>query len=177
MPCCDNLWPVRLRGPADVQGTLSTRQWPTYFTWYSTLLYKLRGPGPLFRDRGSQRRWTDSRVLYMPRVRNWKHFSKCFTQLTRKLTTRFLENSANYNFGVKPETEEQIHDVKLPPWAWEDPLLFIVLNRRVSATSMALSASKWWWGFWRLSKVPLLVSNYQRGLTWFGDPINVTLNH
>ena len=31
------------------------------------------------------------------------------------------------------ESEERIHDVKLPPWAREDPLLFIVLNRRVSA--------------------------------------------
>lgn len=33
-------------------------------------------------------------------------------------------------------TGERIHDVKLPPWARQDPLLFIVLNRRVSAISL-----------------------------------------
>ena len=46
---------------------------------------------------------------------------------------RFLENSANHDFGVMQGSEERIHDVKLPPWARDDPLLFIVLNRRVSA--------------------------------------------
>ncbi|KAJ3506661.1 hypothetical protein NLJ89_g6748 [Agrocybe chaxingu] len=42
----------------------------------------------------------------------------------------FLENSANHDFGVLQQTGEKIHDVKLPPWARQDPLLFIVLNRR-----------------------------------------------
>jgi hypothetical protein len=65
----------------------------------------------------------------MSRVR---FFSLVFTQLTRKLLTRFLENSANHDFGVMQESGERIHDVKLPPWARQDPLLFIVLNRRVS---------------------------------------------
>ena len=49
------------------------------------------------------------------------------------LSTRFLENSANHDFGAMQESGERIHDVKLPPWARQDPLLFIVLNRRVSA--------------------------------------------
>lgn len=44
---------------------------------------------------------------------------------------RFLENSANHNFGVLQQTGEKIHDVKLPPWARQDPLLFITLNRKV----------------------------------------------
>ena len=65
----------------------------------------------------------------MSRVR---FFSLVFTQLTRKLLTRFLENSANHDFGVMQESGERIHDVKLPPWARQDPLVFIVLNRRVS---------------------------------------------
>jgi Beige/BEACH domain len=71
----------------------------------------------------------------MSRVRNTNHFfPSVFTQLTRKLlSTRFLENSANHDFGVMQESGEKIHDVKLPPWARQDPLLFIVLNRRVSA--------------------------------------------
>lgn len=69
----------------------------------------------------------------MPRVRTEKFFL-LFTQLTRNLSTiRFLENSANHDFGAMQESGERIHDVKLPPWARQDPLLFIVLNRRVSA--------------------------------------------
>lgn len=44
---------------------------------------------------------------------------------------RFLENSANLDFGVQQNTGEKIHDVKLPPWAKNDPLLFIVLHRKV----------------------------------------------
>ncbi|TBU31477.1 beach-domain-containing protein [Dichomitus squalens] len=42
----------------------------------------------------------------------------------------FLENSANLDFGVQQNTGEKIHDVKLPPWAKQDPLLFIVMNRK-----------------------------------------------
>ncbi|TFK65264.1 beach-domain-containing protein [Pluteus cervinus] len=42
----------------------------------------------------------------------------------------FLENSANLDFGVLQHTGERIHDVKLPPWARQDPLLFITQNRR-----------------------------------------------
>ncbi|KAJ7151346.1 beach-domain-containing protein [Mycena crocata] len=42
----------------------------------------------------------------------------------------FLENSANLDFGVQQNTGERIHDVKLPPWAKKDPLLFIIMNRK-----------------------------------------------
>lgn len=49
------------------------------------------------------------------------------------IRSRFLENSANIDFGVQQNTGERIHDVKLPPWAKQDPLLFIILNRRVSS--------------------------------------------
>ncbi|KAF9067929.1 beach-domain-containing protein [Rhodocollybia butyracea] len=42
----------------------------------------------------------------------------------------FLENSANHDFGVLQATGERIHDVKLPPWAKQDPLLFIIMNRK-----------------------------------------------
>ncbi|KAF7319612.1 hypothetical protein HMN09_00301600 [Mycena chlorophos] len=42
----------------------------------------------------------------------------------------FLENSSNLDFGVQQNNGERIHDVKLPPWAKQDPLLFIVMNRR-----------------------------------------------
>jgi hypothetical protein len=55
-----------------------------------------------------------------------------FYAIDEELSTRFLENSANHDFGVMQGSEERIHDVKLPPWARQDPLLFIVLNRRVS---------------------------------------------
>ncbi|KAF5370942.1 hypothetical protein D9615_009793 [Tricholomella constricta] len=48
----------------------------------------------------------------------------------------FLENSANLDFGVQQNTGERIHDVKLPPWARDDPLLFIVLNRRALESSI-----------------------------------------
>ena len=44
---------------------------------------------------------------------------------------RFLENSANLNFGVQQSSGERIHHVKLPPWAKDDPLLFVTLNRQV----------------------------------------------
>ncbi|KAJ3833898.1 hypothetical protein F5878DRAFT_545746 [Lentinula raphanica] len=42
----------------------------------------------------------------------------------------FLENSSDLDFGVQQNTGERIHDVKLPPWAKQDPLLFIIMNRR-----------------------------------------------
>ncbi|RPD65419.1 beach-domain-containing protein [Lentinus tigrinus ALCF2SS1-7] len=42
----------------------------------------------------------------------------------------FLENSQNLDFGVQQSSGEKIHDVKLPPWARNDPLLFVVLNRK-----------------------------------------------
>ncbi|KAJ3905440.1 hypothetical protein F5879DRAFT_742889 [Lentinula edodes] len=42
----------------------------------------------------------------------------------------FLENSSNLDFGVQQNTGERIHDVKLPPWAKQDPLLFIIMNRK-----------------------------------------------
>lgn len=41
----------------------------------------------------------------------------------------FLENVDEHDFGVS-SNGERIHDVKLPPWAREDPLLFITMNRR-----------------------------------------------
>ncbi|TFY62229.1 hypothetical protein EVJ58_g3994 [Rhodofomes roseus] len=41
----------------------------------------------------------------------------------------FLENSARIDFGVQQSTGERIDDVKLPPWAKRDPLLFISLHR------------------------------------------------
>ncbi|KAG6836952.1 hypothetical protein H0H93_000593 [Arthromyces matolae] len=47
----------------------------------------------------------------------------------------FLENAANLDFGVQQNTGERIHDVKLPPWARHDPLLFIVMNRRALESS------------------------------------------
>lgn len=43
----------------------------------------------------------------------------------------FLENSSNLNFGISQSTGERIHNVKLPAWAKGDPLLFIVMHRRV----------------------------------------------
>ncbi|KAF9449865.1 beach-domain-containing protein [Macrolepiota fuliginosa MF-IS2] len=42
----------------------------------------------------------------------------------------FLENTANHDFGVQQSTGERIHDVKLPLWAKDDPLLFVSLHRR-----------------------------------------------
>lgn len=48
---------------------------------------------------------------------------------------RFLENTANHDFGVQQTTGERIHDVKLPPWARQDSLLFITINRRVGFLS------------------------------------------
>ncbi|KAG2346496.1 beach-domain-containing protein [Suillus weaverae] len=43
----------------------------------------------------------------------------------------FLENSSSLDFGISQTTGERIHDVKLPVWAKGDPLLFIVMHRRV----------------------------------------------
>lgn len=44
---------------------------------------------------------------------------------------RFLQNLNNLDFGVQQSTGEKIHDVKLPPWAKGDPLLFIMEHRKV----------------------------------------------
>jgi hypothetical protein len=58
-----------------------------------------------------------------------------------ELLDRFLENSANLDFGVQQNTGEPIHHVVLPPWAKKDPLLFIVMNRRVTTFSSFLHGS------------------------------------
>ena len=44
---------------------------------------------------------------------------------------RFLENYQKLDFGILQQTGERIDHVKLPPWARQDPLLFIAMNRRV----------------------------------------------
>ena len=57
---------------------------------------------------------------------------------------RFLENSANIDFGVQQNSGERIHDAKLPPWAKQDPLLFIILNRKVRELDVALLCHHDW---------------------------------
>ncbi|KAI6157101.1 hypothetical protein BKA82DRAFT_965252 [Pisolithus tinctorius] len=41
----------------------------------------------------------------------------------------FLENLSHLDFGVSHSTGEKIDDVKLPPWAKDDPLFFVTLHR------------------------------------------------
>jgi hypothetical protein len=53
------------------------------------------------------------------------------------LSIRFLENSANLDFGIM-NTGERIHHVKLPPWAKDDPMLFVTINRLVSINEEAM---------------------------------------
>ncbi|KAG5645385.1 hypothetical protein DXG03_006338 [Asterophora parasitica] len=60
------------------------------------------------------------------------------------VTCRFLENSANLDFGVQQNTGERIHDVRLPPWARDDPLLFIIMNRRVSCSDYRIMTGSNW---------------------------------
>lgn len=62
---------------------------------------------------------------------------------------RFLENSANHDFGTQ-QTGERIHDVKLPPWAHQDPFLFITMNRRALESTIVSEQLPAWidliWG-------------------------------
>jgi hypothetical protein len=75
----------------------------------------------------------------IPEFFNCPECVRLFLIISRRVTihsfihhpSRFLENSANIDFGVQQNTGERIHDVKLPPWAKQDPLLFITLNRKV----------------------------------------------
>ncbi|PPQ75051.1 hypothetical protein CVT24_010464 [Panaeolus cyanescens] len=61
----------------------------------------------------------------------------------------FLENSANHDFGTQ-QSGERIHDVKLPPWAHEDPFLFITMNRRALESTIVSEQLPAWidliWG-------------------------------
>ena len=75
-------------------------------------------------------------AMYGNSYRNFTHAqSQCApSHLRPPLTdalTRFLVNSSDIDFGVQ-NSGEKIHDVKLPPWAKQDPLLFIMQHRRVS---------------------------------------------
>ncbi|KAF9014685.1 beach-domain-containing protein [Hymenopellis radicata] len=62
----------------------------------------------------------------------------------------FLENTRNLDFGVQQSSGEKIHDVKLPPWAKQDPLLFITLNRKALESSFVSEHLAQWidliWG-------------------------------
>lgn len=81
-----------------------------------------------------------SESLSQNSIRVLSKFSKSFKPTDNdELLDRFLENSANLDFGVQQNTGERIHHVVLPPWAKKDPLLFIVLNRRVIVISCLLS--------------------------------------
>ncbi|OJT13456.1 Beige protein -like protein [Trametes pubescens] len=63
----------------------------------------------------------------------------------------FLENTDNLDFGVQQNTGEKIHDVKLPPWAKQDPLLFIVMNRKALESDYVSEHLPQWidliWGY------------------------------
>ncbi|KAJ3902450.1 BEACH domain-containing protein, partial [Lentinula edodes] len=50
---------------------------------------------------------------------------------------KFLENSSNLDFGQN--TGERIHDVKLPPWAKQDPWLFIIIMNHKASESLYIS--------------------------------------
>ncbi|KAF8344869.1 hypothetical protein F5887DRAFT_1061981 [Amanita rubescens] len=64
---------------------------------------------------------------------------------------RFLENLANLDFGALSSTGERIHNVKLPPWARCDPLLFVTLNRRALESPQVSEYLPQWidliWGY------------------------------
>lgn len=63
----------------------------------------------------------------------------------------FLWNSAGLDFGKQSSTGERIHDVKLPPWARDDPLLFISLHRQaLESDFVSRNLSDWIdliWGY------------------------------
>ncbi|KAH7912895.1 hypothetical protein BJ138DRAFT_1124827 [Hygrophoropsis aurantiaca] len=42
----------------------------------------------------------------------------------------FLENSSKLDFGISQSSGQRIDDVHLPPWAKQDPLLFVHMHRR-----------------------------------------------
>lgn len=44
----------------------------------------------------------------------------------------FLDNINHHDFGRKQDTQELVDHVELPPWALNDPLLFIHRHREVS---------------------------------------------
>jgi hypothetical protein len=77
---------------------------------------------------------------------NFTHVQSKFMRFVQpayddEILDRFLENSANLDFGVQQTNGERIHHVVLPPWAKNDPLLFIVLHRRVIVILALLSDS------------------------------------
>ncbi|KAG9310692.1 BEACH domain-containing protein [Chiua virens] len=45
-------------------------------------------------------------------------------------STRFLENLSNLNFRFPTTMGEKIHNVKLPPWAKGDALLFVQMHHQ-----------------------------------------------
>ncbi|KAJ7075426.1 beach-domain-containing protein [Mycena belliarum] len=63
----------------------------------------------------------------------------------------FLENSSNLDFGVQQSSGERIHHVKLPPWAKQDPLLFVILNRKALESAYVSEHLPAWidliWGY------------------------------
>ncbi|KAL5530973.1 hypothetical protein ACEPAG_3849 [Sanghuangporus baumii] len=63
----------------------------------------------------------------------------------------FLQNIANMDFGVQQNTGEKIHDVKLPPWAKGDPLLFITEHRKALESDFVSDHLPSWidliWGY------------------------------
>jgi hypothetical protein len=54
---------------------------------------------------------------------------------------RFLENLSNLDFGCSTSTGERIHNVKLPPWAKGDTLLFVHMHRQVRIRSCTFTRS------------------------------------
>ncbi len=56
----------------------------------------------------------------------------------------FLLNKNGYNFGTKQNTDEQINDVLLPPWAKADPHIFIAKHREaLESPYVSMHLHKW----------------------------------
>ena len=56
----------------------------------------------------------------------------------------FLLNKNGYNFGAKQNTDEQINDVLLPPWAKGDPHIFIAKHREaLESPYVSMHLHKW----------------------------------
>ena len=84
----------------------------------------------------------------------------------------FLLNKNGYNFGTKQNTDEQINDVLLPPWAKGDPHIFIAKHREaLESPYVSMHLHKWIdliFGFKQRGETAIEATNVFHHLSYHG---------
>jgi len=110
--------------------------------------------------------------------KTWLSASRDTVTDVRELTPEFyylpefLQNINKYNFGSKEGTGEVVNDVKLPPWAKDDPKIFIARNREALESPYVTANLHSWidlvFGYKQQGNAAIEATNVFHHLSYYG---------